>query len=154
MNVNPVFFAILPELLSVQSRGRKEVKQWKGKVPRWRSDLNIDALKVGDVILTGVNEWGVAAPIQASNILSSSEREKDRYWCHTAIYIGDGNHRIRSPNRTMKRATSEWSSQRWKTCSRKATGFVSCVTATWTKPPCRTWSIIAKSKATGGCKYD
>jgi uncharacterized protein YycO len=90
MNVNPVFFAILPQLLSVQSRGRKEVKQWKGKVPRWRSDLNIDALKVGDVILTGVNEWGVAAPIQASNILSSSEREKDRYWCHTAIYVGDG----------------------------------------------------------------
>jgi hypothetical protein len=90
MNINPIFFVILPELLIVQGKGRSEAKRWKGKPPRWRSHLEADSLRVGDVILTGVNEWGVAAPIQASNILSSSKKEEDRYWCHTAIYKGNG----------------------------------------------------------------
>lgn len=89
MNIYPVFFSILPELLSVQEKGRLEKKQWKkGRGPDLRSSIELDRLNVGDVILTGVDSWSVAAPIQASNILSSSEAE--RHWCHAAIYKGNG----------------------------------------------------------------
>ena len=91
VNLYPIFFHILPGFGYVLSKGREEKKlAKKNPVPAYQCRMDLDKLKVGDVILTGTNSWNVAVPIQASNILSNSEGDEDRPWCHAAIYAGEG----------------------------------------------------------------
>jgi len=91
VNIYPVFFSIIPELRSVLKEGAQEKRlQKKTPAPVYTGHLDVSKLRVGDVILTGVDSWNIAVPIQASNILSSPKRREERQWCHAAMYVGDG----------------------------------------------------------------
>jgi uncharacterized protein YycO len=89
VNLYPIVFEIIPGFRYVLNQGNLEKRRLK-KAPATAYNCNMDLtqLKVGDVILTGVDSWNIAVPIQASNILSNSET--DRHWCHAAIYAGNG----------------------------------------------------------------
>ena len=94
LNVYPIFFQILPGLLFVRKKAKKERKAEKKKFkkvdnPTYVTSIDIDKLKIGDVILTGKDSWGHSMPIQASNLLSNGEQ--NRYWSHATIYSGNGN---------------------------------------------------------------
>lgn len=89
VNIYPIFFQILPGLRYVQHKAKEEKKLHKKQLPpNYKSEIDFDRLRIGDVILTGSESWSSSMPIQASNILSASEDE--RYWCHSTIYAGDG----------------------------------------------------------------
>lgn len=91
VNIYPIFFSIIPELRSVMREGAQEKKlRKKTPAPVYTGQLDVSKLRVGDVILTGVDSWNVAVPIQASNILSSPKQKEERHWCHAAMYVGDG----------------------------------------------------------------
>lgn len=94
LNVYPIFFQILPSLLFVRKQASIEKKQEKKKYkkvenPSFESRLDIDKLKIGDVILTGKESWRHSMKIQASNLLSNGEQ--NRFWSHATIYSGNGN---------------------------------------------------------------
>ncbi|MEQ1843134.1 MAG: hypothetical protein ABL994_22250, partial [Verrucomicrobiales bacterium] len=89
VNLYPIFFEIIPGFRYVLTQGNLEKKKLKKTpAPTYNCSMDLDKLKPGDVILTGVDSWNIAVPIQASNILSNSE--EDRHWCHAAIYAGNG----------------------------------------------------------------
>lgn len=93
LNMYPIFFQILPSLLFVRKQAVIEKKYEKKKFkkvdnPAYHSRLNIDKLKVGDVILTGKDSWQHSMKIQASNLLSNGEQ--NRHWSHATIYTGNG----------------------------------------------------------------
>ena len=80
-NIIPFMMIALPLYLKI----RKNKAKIKYAVEKY--DYDLTALKVGDVILTGKDDWGYSPPIQLSNILSSGE--DDRYWTHACIYSGN-----------------------------------------------------------------
>lgn len=93
VNVYPLFFQVLPGLMLVRRKAKAELKEKrkkyrKEKEPIYHSSLDLDKLRIGDVILTGKESWAHSIPIQASNLLSNGE--KYRYWSHAAIYAGEG----------------------------------------------------------------
>lgn len=85
LNIYPLYFVLLPEMVRVEMKAVKE--KFQG-TKEFRSQLNFDKLQPGDVILTGTQDWVTGAPIKAYNILTAGE--PFRYWTHCAIYSGDG----------------------------------------------------------------
>lgn len=85
LNIHPIYFAVLPELWQLESKALRE--HYRKKKP-YRSQLDFEKLRLGDIILTGIDDWESAVPIKAYNVLTAGEAF--RTWTHAAIYSGDG----------------------------------------------------------------